>query len=981
LTISCSSTDKKAAPQIASQPAALVVKAGQPASFSVTVTGTAPLTYQWSKDGAALGGATSPILTIAATTVADAGSYTVTATNAQGSATSNPASLTVNVPPTIATQPVGATLKAGDSASLVVVPGGAGPFTYQWYKDTAALTGATSATYPIAAAKAADAGSYTVMVTNAGGSVSSDAAVVVVNLPPTIATQPLDLTVTEGLPVQFSVVPGGAGPFTFQWNKGGVPLPGATQNPFSLAAAGAGDAGSYSVTVSNLGGSVLSASANLVVNPAAPAITADPKSVTVRPPDGATFSVTATGPGLTYSWMKNGTAITGANGSTCRVASTDLHATSDQYTVQVTSGTTVLTSKAATLAVQAPKAVYAGDPQALGNTNYTVVGSYLATLPSDPTGSFRVGYDTAKLNPLWSAACFFPSAPWTFARPGTYPTDDRIPGSLATGDYTSTGWSRGHQTGFADLRDCYGADAGASTMYMSNMCPQDQTFNGGEWGNFETLCTLTYPAAFGRVWVYTGPIFGAQIVNPIGPKNIPVPNAFYKILVRETAAGTPKVLAAIVPNSSTIGRPGVAMADTDFWKFVTSVDRVQELTGLTFFPSPTSPLPAGFTSTVDVSGWGAPLEQGPNKPNVHMINPSWDTEYKHIHNSNNNVYIIDLTTAVTGTPVTFKAQASPDPDAITSTSWNFGDGSATDPNPTTTHAFANAGTFTVTFSATDAANHTNSISRTVTIAGSTPTGPSFSAIADVNTNNTTPKTVAFTVSDAVTLGGGIVVTAHSDTPSVLADSLVVANDNGYCSLVLNPVASAVGTATVTLTATNGANLVGTATFKFNVAATPVIPSGTLLDGFDTATKSTSGYTAGDLTSGTNVYAVTDVLLFDSTSKAASDHWNGTKGLRMQNKAGGKLTMKSDWASAKTVSVAMATYGTETGSIGLWASTDGGATWTQVGSTFAATAYPFTTVTWNVNYTSPVRFEIRRTDALSGAANARINLDDFQIVGQ
>lgn len=46
------------------------------------------------------------------------------------------------------------------------------------------------------------------------------------------------------------------------------------------------------------------------------------------------------------------------------------------------------------------------------------------------------------------------------------------------------------------------------------MCPQVQALNGAAWGNLETLTAQTLPATFGRVWVYTGPIFSTQLVAP-----------------------------------------------------------------------------------------------------------------------------------------------------------------------------------------------------------------------------------------------------------------------------------------------------------------------------------------------------------------------------------------------------------------------------------------------------------------------------------
>src|SRR5580704_13710718 len=98
LAIASTSTSSKSAvaPTISSQPTSAKIGAGQTASFSVAATGTAPMTYQWSKNGAAIGGATSSTYTTPAETSADNNAtFTVAVSNAAGSATSNPATLTV----------------------------------------------------------------------------------------------------------------------------------------------------------------------------------------------------------------------------------------------------------------------------------------------------------------------------------------------------------------------------------------------------------------------------------------------------------------------------------------------------------------------------------------------------------------------------------------------------------------------------------------------------------------------------------------------------------------------------------------------------------------------------------------------------------------------------------------------------------------------------------------------------------------------
>ncbi|VXC57843.1 DUF3500 domain-containing protein [Massilia sp. 9I] len=172
-----------AAPAIATQPAAVSVAAGAAASFTVSATGGGTLSYQWRKGGTAISGATSATYSIAATTAADAGSYDVVVTNSAGSVTSAAAALTVasaTAAPAIVTQPVSQSVATGAGVTLTVTASGSGTLSYQWRKGGVAIAGATSSSYTIASAAAADAGTYDVVVTNSIGSVTSSATTLAV---------------------------------------------------------------------------------------------------------------------------------------------------------------------------------------------------------------------------------------------------------------------------------------------------------------------------------------------------------------------------------------------------------------------------------------------------------------------------------------------------------------------------------------------------------------------------------------------------------------------------------------------------------------------------------------------------------------------------------------------------------------------------------------------------------------------------------
>jgi hypothetical protein len=173
------------APAVTTQPVAQTVTAGDNAAFSVAATGTAPLLYQWKKDGLGLSGATASTLTLAAVKAADAGSYSVTVSNAAGFVSSSVVTLTVNpvvvvvvaTAPVITRPPADQSVVPGGGASFAVVATGTAPLGYQWRRNGVAIPGATAATYVLSEVPAGAAGTYDVVVSNSAGTVTSPGAV------------------------------------------------------------------------------------------------------------------------------------------------------------------------------------------------------------------------------------------------------------------------------------------------------------------------------------------------------------------------------------------------------------------------------------------------------------------------------------------------------------------------------------------------------------------------------------------------------------------------------------------------------------------------------------------------------------------------------------------------------------------------------------------------------------------------------------
>jgi hypothetical protein len=343
-------------PQISTQPASQAIRVGQTATFSVVATGTAPITFQWSKNGSSISGATAAAYTTPAAVAGDNGAiFTAVATNSLGSATSSGATLTVNSPPQIGAQPAGQTVTAGQTATFSVVVTGTAPLTYQWSKNGTAISGATQSSYTTPATVGADNGAtFSVVVTNVAGTVTSNTVTLTVNSAPQITSQPANRTVTAGQTATFAVVANGTAPLTYQWSKNGAAISGATQSSYTTpATVGADNGATFSVVVTNIAGSATSNNATLTVN-TAPQITTQPANRTVITGQTATFRVVASGSApLAYQWSRNGTAISGANSASYTTPATAPADSGSVFAVVVTNGAGSATSNNATLTVTA----------------------------------------------------------------------------------------------------------------------------------------------------------------------------------------------------------------------------------------------------------------------------------------------------------------------------------------------------------------------------------------------------------------------------------------------------------------------------------------------------------------------------------------------------------------------------------------------------------------------------------------------------
>jgi hypothetical protein len=164
-------------PSITAQPTNVVADVGATASFAVSATGTAPLSYQWRFNDMNLLGKTNSLLTISDVQSTNGGRYAVVVANAAGAVTSQVTTLEVvllRIIPSTSLQ--SKAVAVGTPASFTVTATGVPPFWFQWRLDGSDLTNQTNRTLAFNAVEPADEGDYTVLVSNVAGAVVSEPA-------------------------------------------------------------------------------------------------------------------------------------------------------------------------------------------------------------------------------------------------------------------------------------------------------------------------------------------------------------------------------------------------------------------------------------------------------------------------------------------------------------------------------------------------------------------------------------------------------------------------------------------------------------------------------------------------------------------------------------------------------------------------------------------------------------------------------------
>jgi endonuclease G len=175
------------------------------------------------------------------------------------------------------------------------------------------------------------------------------------------------------------------------------------------------------------------------------------------------------------------------------------------------------------------------------------------------------------------------------ARPNSFRPDFDVRTESATPrDYNGSGYDRGHLCPAADMG--FDEQAMDETFLMSNMSPQVPAFNAGVWRELEEL-SRDWGRKFKKIYVVTGPVLTERALGQIGQTRVTVPARFYKVLY---APDQHRAIAFVLPN---------AVSNRPVMDYACSIDEVEKVTGMDFFPKLLNGLNEELEGSFDPAAW------------------------------------------------------------------------------------------------------------------------------------------------------------------------------------------------------------------------------------------------------------------------------------------------------------------------------------------------------------------------------------------
>jgi hypothetical protein len=255
--------------------------------------------------------------------------------------------------PAITSHPADMTLPSGTPLVLTVAATGPTGLKFEWYKDNRPIPEQFLPVLSIVSPTPADSGTYTAVVSTPGGHVESHPAVIIVQDPPRIITQPTSISLGVDTPFQLSIDASGTD-LRYQWFKNGQPIASATNSILSFPKLTLADKGSYRVDVWNLVDRIASEAAILDVFYLPVTFAGGPYATNLVEGGTIRLSVDVTGSApFTFLWLKNGIPISWATNASLVISSANTN-DSGSYRVNVANPISYVTSSAAMVTVSPP---------------------------------------------------------------------------------------------------------------------------------------------------------------------------------------------------------------------------------------------------------------------------------------------------------------------------------------------------------------------------------------------------------------------------------------------------------------------------------------------------------------------------------------------------------------------------------------------------------------------------------------------------
>lgn len=208
----------------------------------------------------------------------------------------------------------------------------------------------------------------------------------------------------------------------------------------------------------------------------------------------------------------------------------------------------------------------------------------------DYTG-FRISFNSAHHQPNYAAwELTVEETKGTEVRNSKFKQDKNVYGCATLDDYRRSGYDRGHMAPAGDMK--WDSQAMEDSHYLTNICPQDHTINGGRWSTLEKKCRQ-WAERDSALIIICGPVLSDVMTKAIGRNQVSVPERFFKVILAPYA-NPPRAIGFIMPNHPT---------DDGLEAMATTVDNIEAITGFDFFQCLPDDIENEIESSVNYRVW------------------------------------------------------------------------------------------------------------------------------------------------------------------------------------------------------------------------------------------------------------------------------------------------------------------------------------------------------------------------------------------